>query len=310
MKQSILMLGGICIDRYYLVNHFPVEGQDTLINETFERIGGCPINASFTIRKFGFNPILYSGIGLESENKITSFLKRNEFDESCVFLVPDQKSGFCTIILDEKKERTFMTYRGCEGLFDEGRIPVEFNDNLQHIYVTGLYLLYGEESEKVVEYLLKKAQQGCTVYFDPGPLAEWIDVELLKKVIQISTHLKVNEEEERLIKKQLKLNSLSVLFEKNCKSIVLTRGGRGSQLQIKDLCCDIAAIPIDLVDSNGAGDAFFAGYCASLMKELPELEAIKIAAACGSITAATLGPHADGPLEDILDLSHSFFQAH
>ena len=59
MENPVLMLGGLCLDRYCLLNQFPVKGQDTLIQDTFERIGGCPINAAFTLKKFGLDPVLY-----------------------------------------------------------------------------------------------------------------------------------------------------------------------------------------------------------------------------------------------------------
>ena len=58
MENPVLMLGGLCLDRYCLLNQFPVKGQDTLIQDTFERIGGCPINAAFTLKKFGLDPVL------------------------------------------------------------------------------------------------------------------------------------------------------------------------------------------------------------------------------------------------------------
>ena len=49
MENPVLMLGGLCLDRYCLLSQFPVKGQDTLSQDTFERIGGCPINAAFPL---------------------------------------------------------------------------------------------------------------------------------------------------------------------------------------------------------------------------------------------------------------------
>ena len=37
MENPVLMLGGLCLDRYCLLSQFPVKGQDTLIQDTFER---------------------------------------------------------------------------------------------------------------------------------------------------------------------------------------------------------------------------------------------------------------------------------
>ena len=77
MENPVLMLGGLCLDRYCLLSQFPVKGQDTLIQDTFERIGGCPINAAFTLKKFGLDPVLYSAVGAESIEKVRAFFHRN-----------------------------------------------------------------------------------------------------------------------------------------------------------------------------------------------------------------------------------------
>ena len=150
MENPVLMLGGLCLDRYCLLSQFPVKGQDTLIQDTFERIGGCPINAAFTLKKFGLDPVLYSAVGAESIEKVQAFFHRNELPADGLFVIEDQKTGFCMILLDDQKERTFMTYRGCEGVFDPARIPAL---NYRACCLTGLYLIYGTDSENAIAYL-------------------------------------------------------------------------------------------------------------------------------------------------------------
>ena len=140
MKNPVLMLGGLCLDRYCLLSQFPVKGQDTLIQDTFERIGGCPINAAFTLKKFGLDPILYSAVGAESIEKVRAFFQRNALQSEGLFVIEDQKTGFCMILLDDQKERTFMTYRGCEGTFRADRVP---DLAYSACCLTGLYLIYG-----------------------------------------------------------------------------------------------------------------------------------------------------------------------
>lgn len=301
MKKTVLMLGGLCVDRYYRVAHFPMEGQDTLIQDTFERVGGCPVNAAFTMKKFGLEPVLYSAVGAESQARVFAFFERNGLNTEGLFIEEDQKTGFCTIILDEKKERTFMTYRGCEGIFDAGRIP-QVCRPVRHCYLTGLYLVYGQESEKAVDFLKTQSREGCEIYFDPGPLLDQIDPELLESMMNLCTHLKVNREESAALQRRLKISDLTVYFNKKLKSIVLTDGGRGAELITPNERRCYPAMPIQLVDSNGAGDAFFAGYAASLITGESFDEAMKNATACGALTAMMLGPHAEGNFQDLLKL--------
>ena len=297
MENPVLMLGGLCLDRYCLLSQFPVKGQDTLIQDTFERIGGCPINAAFTLKKFGLNPVLYSAVGAESIEKVQAFFHRNELPADGLFVIEDQKTGFCMILLDDQKERTFMTYRGCEGIFDPARIPAL---NYRACCLTGLYLIYGTDSENAIAYLHTFGADR-ELFFDPGPLCDQIDPDLLEKAMRLCTHLKVNEEEQRLLEQTLG-QPLTAYFQYRMRAVIVTCGSRGAQLIQPEQTQSFPALPIKLADSNGAGDAFFAGYAASVLQGKPLAECMRIASACGALTAMTLGPHAEGGLKEILQL--------
>lgn len=297
MENPVLMLGGLCLDRYCLLTQFPVKGQDTLIQDTFERIGGCPINAAFTLKKFGLDPVLYSAVGAESIEKVQAFFHRNELPADGLFVIEDQKTGFCMILLDDQKERTFMTYRGCEGIFDPARIPAL---NYRACCLTGLYLIYGTDSENAVAYLHTFGADR-ELFFDPGPLCDQIDPDLLEKAMRLCTHLKVNEEEQRLLEQTLG-RPLTAYFQYRTRAVIVTCGSRGAQLIQPEQTQSFPALPIKLADSNGAGDAFFAGYAASVLQGKPLAECMRIASACGALTAMTLGPHAEGGLKEILQL--------
>ena len=297
MENPVLMLGGLCLDRYCLLSQFPVKGQDTLIQDTFERIGGCPINAAFTLKKFGLNPVLYSAVGAESIEKVQAFFNRNELPADGLFVIEDQKTGFCMILLDDQKERTFMTYRGCEGIFDPARIPAL---NYRACCLTGLYLIYGTDSENAIAYLHTFGADR-ELFFDPGPLCDQIDPDLLEKAMRLCTHLKVNEEEQRLLEQTLG-QPLTAYFQYRMRAVIVTCGSRGAQLIQPEQTQSFPALPIKLADSNGAGDAFFAGYAASVLQGKPLAECMRIASACGALTAMTLGPHAEGGLKEILQL--------
>ena len=190
-----------------------------------------------------------------------------------------------------------MTYRGCEGIFDPARIPAL---NYRACCLTGLYLIYGTDSENAVAYLHTFGADR-EIFFDPGPLCDQIDPDLFEKAMRLCTHLKVNEEEQRLLEQTLG-RPLTAYFQYRMRAVVVTCGSRGAQLIQPEQTQSFPALPIKLADSNGAGDAFFAGYAASVLQGKPLAECMWIASACGALTAMTLGPHAEGGLKEILQL--------
>ena len=78
------------------------------------------------------------------------------------------------------------------------------------------------------------------------------------------------------------------------RAVIVTLRFAGRAADPTEQTQSFPALPIKLADSNGAGDAFFAGYAASVLQGKPLAECMRIASACGALTAMTLGPHAEG----------------
>ncbi len=70
--------------------------------------------------------------------------------------------------------------------------------------------------------------------------------------------------------------------------VIVKLGARGCHALIDGERHDLPAIPIDPVDTVGAGDAFVAGYLAELLVDAPVQERLATAVRCGAF--ACLGP--------------------
>ena len=132
-----------------------------------------------------------------------------------------------------------MTYRGCEGIFDPARIPAL---NYRACCLTGLYLIYGTDSENAVAYLHTFGADR-EIFFDPGPLCDQIDPDLFEKAMRLCTHLKVNEEEQRLLEQTLG-RPLTAYFQYRMRAVVVTCGSRGAQLIQPEQTQSFPALPI------------------------------------------------------------------
>lgn len=68
-KNKVLLLGGIITDRYFEVEHYPDLGQDTLILNSFDKIGGCALNVAVTLNNLGSLPYIVSKLGDDEVGK-------------------------------------------------------------------------------------------------------------------------------------------------------------------------------------------------------------------------------------------------
>lgn len=72
-------------------------------------------------------------------------------------------------------------------------------------------------------------------------------------------------------------------------NVVVTQGGAGALIVGEDGVRHLSGIPVDVVDSTGAGDAFNAALGVALVEGNPLAEAVRFATVAGALTCTKLG---------------------
>ena len=70
---------------------------------------------------------------------------------------------------------------------------------------------------------------------------------------------------------------------------VITRGGDGALLMSASETLEIPAVPVEVVDVSGAGDAFVAGFIVGLLEHWPLEETLRFASLIGASACTRLG---------------------
>lgn len=141
-KDKVIVMGGIIVDKYILVDKYPIRGQDAIIKKSFQRVGGCAINVANTLKNLGLNPYIVSAIGDDfNGEQISKYILDQGFDLRCIKNFKGKESGYCITILDDKRERTFLTYKGCEGIFEPEMIRDDLLKEVAYAYLTGYFLI-------------------------------------------------------------------------------------------------------------------------------------------------------------------------
>ncbi|KXH87013.1 carbohydrate kinase family protein [Sporosarcina sp. HYO08] len=300
-QNHVLIFGGIIIDRYIVVEKYPSLGQDTLIKEEFERIGGSAINVAFTLKNLQCTPSLISAVGAdENGDKIISYLQEKNLPSSGIHKLPASTTGYCYTVLDETGERTFFSRRGAESVF----MPTMVNKQLKeaaYAYVTGYYLLDPSNSHQIVKTLNELKNNGCTILFDPGPLVDHIEVEILLKMMSISKIITPNTDELDQITARLGIERpfSQWCFDEGIEVVMIKNGRAGMKLCTQSGEVQIPAYDVEVVDTSGAGDSFAGGIIAGLIHGYDYEDCAKIASACGAVTTTVKGPHGNFSWRDI-----------
>jgi sugar/nucleoside kinase (ribokinase family) len=309
MNQHILLLGGIIIDQYLLVNEFPQRGEDTFIRDSFHRVGGCAVNVAVTLKNLGLTPHVVSVIGIDEQGKeINEYLLNQGLSLEAIQVNPAQKTGYCISLVENSGERTFLTYKGCEAEFYSGIISEELLKKTSFLFVTGYYLLDTDVASSVIQFIQKVKSLGVNILFDPGSLVSKIDQNILLSMIKLADIITPNDGELKKIESlfQIKeVNKSDWFFEKGVRWLIEKKGSQGVNLWEKgrDKSIFIPAYQVTSVDTSGAGDSFAGGLIYGILQGYDVEKSIRLASACGALTTTIIGPHKKFYLNDILQLA-------
>jgi len=292
--NHVLSMGGIIIDSYLLVDEYPQKGQDTFINNCFERVGGCAINVAQTLKNLGSKTYVVSALGDDPKGEtIYRYLKNCDFDTSCIQHIQGEISGYCITILDKSSERTFLTYKGCESFFKTDMVPRRIHKDISFIYLTGYYLLDKDFYFAILETLDELKTQGSKIVFDPGSLVSHVDPQMLSEILRRTDIMVPNESELTKIRINLGINDdfKHWAFKNGITHILEKQGSNGVNIWTPSDSFHVPSYRVNSIDTSGAGDSFAGGLIHCLMKNYDIKEAVDFASACGAITTTFKGPH-------------------
>lgn len=199
----------------------------------------------------------------------------------------DIDTGIATTLMTEDAERTFATYLGAASAMDANEINGEILKDYDYIHVEG-YLIFNHELILRACQLAK--QQGLKISMD---MASYNLVEDHREFIQglLREYVDVifaNEDEARAFAGKDGEAALDEL-SKYCDVAIVKLGGKGSIANVHGKKVSIGTNGKKPVDTNGAGDAYAAGFLFGLMQRLSPEKTIRLAGAVGDEAVAIVG---------------------
>lgn len=291
---DILCVGEVLVD---FIGH----QEDVLINETrdYHRyLGGSPTNVAMNSTRLGLNAIMVATVGNDGfgsyiKERLTSVgVNTNHLN------VLENKSTSVIFVSRSKGTPDFIPYRSADCCIDEKQISREILSNTK-IFHTTCFALSKNPAQKTI---LKKAQEahdlGCKLSIDINYAKKlWKSQKKAFKVIktycQFNPLIKISEDDMlRLFEKELPHNEIFDFFHnQGVDTVCLTLGSNGVKLSQKGKeVIQMPAIKIDKVlDSTGAGDAFWSGFLFAYIKEKSINESLDIALKLAALKLQNVG---------------------
>lgn len=293
-KIDILCVGEVLVD---FIGH----QEGVLINETrdYHRyLGGSPTNVAMNSTRLGLNTIMVATVGNDGFGTyIAERLGDVGVNTNHLNILEDKSTS---VIFVSRSDGTpdFIPYRSADCCIYEEQISSETLANTT-IFHTTCFALSKNPAQKTI---LKKAQEaynlGCKLSIDVNYARKlWKSQKKAFKVIKtyclFNPLIKISEDDMlRLFEKELPHEEIFQFFHDQGADIVcLTLGSKGVKLSQKgEKVIEMPAIKIDKVmDTTGAGDAFWSGFLFAYIKEKSIQECLDIALKLAALKLQNVG---------------------
>jgi len=235
--------------------------EKAIIKSLLEEPGGGAVNVSLSLKKLGFEPVLFALVGKDTRGEaIRSFLKRKGIHT--LFLgMAKHKTGLSVVIKSKDGFHSALIYPGANKWIKERDFSPEEVKEARWWFI----LSWGNNDENLVKKIINEKQRlGKYLAFNPGKI-QLEAVEKIKPLISNTDILFLNEKElSLLLKKKIALKKIKEAIKEvvglGPKIVVITLGAKGSMVYDGRFFYSMSSFPIKYKDSLGAGDAYCSAF--------------------------------------------------
>lgn len=256
---------GICGNSVFMnVDHFHAPGETVVAHSTFEEIGGKGINQAIAAARMGADVHFLAAVGDDADAQKCADAIRAESIHGHLVTKRGKKTTFAFILTDKNGENRVTGYHGA------ALTEADVAAFAPQIAQSDLLLLQQEVPESVNLAAAKLAEKhGVKVILNPAPIRP-MDPALAEKIWLVTP----NEHE---------AEGLSGLDFPNCVTTLGSKGCRTPDGRI------IPAIPVQPVDTTGAGDTFNGTLAVCLAEGMDMETACHYAVAASGISTTKHG---------------------
>ncbi len=273
--SRIVVLGDVMVDVVVRLSQPLARGSDAPAVIRFHG-GGSAANTAAWLAAAGAEPVLVGVVGDEERGREARGGLVAQGVDARLAVDPELPTGTCLVLVGPDGERTMAPDAGANDALSEGDLPDELLGEGGHLHVSGYSLLRAGSRPAAVAAVGRALTAGMSVSVDPSSSAllsaeffDWADGAGLLMPNASEAHALTGDSDPEQAARTL---------AERFGEVVVTLGPAGALWTDGDEVLRAAAVPVELVDSTGAGDAFAAGLLSARAAGMSTAEAL--AAGC------------------------------
>jgi ribokinase len=295
MKKKVVVVGSYNTDLTIRSKRIPRPGETILGGSFFQGGGGKGANQAVACARAGAEVSFLARLGTDPlGDAALERLKQDGIATHCIVRDKEYPTGVAFILVDEQGENRIVVASGANARLS----PTDIEQAKDEITSAGVLLLQLECPLETVRHAIHLAHQsGTLVILNPAP-AEQLNGLCFEKV-DILTPNRVEAEKlsgAKLSDDESLIGVAQKILDLGAQNVLITLGAKGVFAASKGAMHLVPAVPVQAIDSTGAGDIFSGSLAAFLAEGKSIDESVKMAMAAASISVTRLGAQSSAPL--------------
>jgi ribokinase len=265
MSLDVVGFGALNIDKLYQVNKIAKEDEEAYIKDYTLSCGGSAANTIIGLSRLGLKTGYISKVSNDPEGNLILDNLKNEDVNINGIIIEEGRTGNVMGYVDLSGQRALYVDPGVNDLIKPEEIKIEYLKDIKILHLTS----FVGDSIKAQESLLEELPANVKVSFDPGRIYAEKGLEYIKKILNRTNILLVNEEELKLLTSNdynTFEDRIMDLMDFEIDLIIVKRGDKGCYVTNSKESHSVEAFQVKCKDTTGAGDAFNAGFLYGLLK--------------------------------------------
>ncbi len=285
-KLDLIGFGALNMDQLHMVDKIAGPDEESFINGFQESCGGSAANTIIGASRLGLKTGFIGKVASDREgNLLHQNLIQENVDVNGLIISPDGRSGRVMGFVDKKGDRALYVEPGINDEITIDQIDVDYVSKSKIIHLSS----FVGNSFNAQEDLLSQIPDDVLVSFDPGRIYAEKGFNVLKKILDRTDILLINEAELKIIMadvtdkmdyniksnlnnfdllsnpdkdsdKSNLIKSFDIFTDMGIDTLVVKMGDKGSFAWDGSQDVFASCFDVECVDTTGAGDSFNAGF--------------------------------------------------
>jgi sugar/nucleoside kinase (ribokinase family) len=295
-RCDILIPGHYFCDLIFTgIPSFPALGTELYTEHLTVTPGGC-LNTITALRRLGVDVGWMGTLGNDPFSRIVdNWVTQEDIERHWITWV-DKPFQRVTVALSYPLDRAFVTHVDPSPDLLNRTIQAVETEECAHLHFTGLFV-----DPRIPEVLHACRTRGIEVSMDCQHRPVTLAQPLVREIISLLDIFMPNAEEAQRLTETSNLDDATRVLRELVPLLVIKDGEHGALAWQSDVHIQVPALPVEVVDTTGAGDVFNAGFLAAYRAHSDLDTCLRWGNICGGLSTTGYGGCSAAPTRAVVE---------